>query len=82
MPAHNVAELPDVLTIEEAATLLRIGRTSAYALARRWRATGGREGLPNIELGRQLRVPGVALRRLLDTGSSLLTDDEQTAAAG
>ena len=36
---------PDLLTVEEAARVLRIGRTSAYALARRYLATGrGRAG--------------------------------------
>lgn len=54
------------LTVEEAARVLRIGRTTAYALAREWRATGGRSGLPVLELGRSLRVPRVALERLLD----------------
>jgi len=54
------------LTVEEAARVLRIGRTTAYALAREWRATGGRSGLPVLELGRSLRVPRAALERLLD----------------
>lgn len=55
---------PEFLTVEEAAAILRIGRTSAYALAREWRETGGRRGLPVIELGRQLRVPRAALEEL------------------
>lgn len=55
---------PEYLTVEEAAALLRIGRTSAYALAREWRKTGGREGLPVVKLGRQLRVPRAALKVL------------------
>lgn len=59
-------QMPEVLTVEEAAAVLRIGRGCAYALARRWRATGGREGLPVIELGRHLRVPRAALQRLLE----------------
>ena len=59
----------EVLTVEEAAGILRIGRNAAYALARQWRATGGREGLPCIELGRSLRVPRVALQQLLDAAS-------------
>ncbi|MGQ0744932.1 MAG: helix-turn-helix domain-containing protein [Acidimicrobiales bacterium] len=62
----NPTTLPDVLTVEEAAAVLRIGRSSAYTLARRYRATGGREGLPVIELGRHLRVPRSGLRRLLN----------------
>ncbi len=37
---------PQTLTVEEAARVLRIGRTAAYALAREWRATNGASGLP------------------------------------
>ena len=59
-------ELPEVLTVEEAAAFLRIGRGAAYELARQWRASNGREGLPVVSLGRSLRVPRAALRRLLE----------------
>jgi excisionase family DNA binding protein len=62
-------ELPEVLTVEEAAAILRIGRGAAYELARQWRESGGRSGLPVVTLGRSLRVPRDALRRLLDLGS-------------
>ena len=55
----------EVLTIDEAAAILRISRNSAYAAARQWRATGGEHGLPCIELGRTLRVPRADLDRLL-----------------
>jgi hypothetical protein len=57
-------ELPDFLTVEEAARVLRIGRTAAYALARTWRDTNGREGLPAVPFGRLLRVPRVALEEM------------------
>lgn len=67
---------PEVLTVEEAAAILRIGRSSAYALARKYRATGGREGLPVIELGRHLRVPRSGLRRLLDGDIDLRNAEE------
>lgn len=50
-------DLPPFLTIEEAAQLLRIGRTTAYLQARVYRQTGGREGLPNVCLGRRKLVP-------------------------
>jgi excisionase family DNA binding protein len=60
-----LSDLPDVLTVEEAAAVLRIGRNAAYELTHRWRCTAGREGLPVIQLGRQLRVPRAALERLL-----------------
>ena len=56
----------EVLTVEEAAGILRISRNAAYALAREWRTTGGRSGLPCIVLGRCLRVPRAALLQLLN----------------
>lgn len=54
-------DLPDFLTVEEAARVLRIGRTSAYALAARYEETNGAEGLPVVRFGRLLRVPRAAL---------------------
>ena len=57
-------ELPEFLTVEEAAEVLRIGRTSAYLLAQQWRYSGGRIGLPVQRLGRLLRVPRSALERM------------------
>jgi len=55
----------EVLTIDEAATILRISRNAAYAAAREWRASGGKTGIPCIEIGRTLRVPRAELERLL-----------------
>ncbi len=52
------------LTVEEAARRLRIGRTLAYQLASRYRATGGAEGLPVVQLGSVLRVPRARLEEL------------------
>ncbi|QYG94327.1 helix-turn-helix domain-containing protein (plasmid) [Iamia sp. SCSIO 61187] len=61
-PHHST----EVLTIEEAAAVLRISRGAAYAQARRWRETGGREGIPCLQLGRTLRVPIGALQEMLE----------------
>lgn len=61
-------EEPLVLTVEEAARILRIGRSAAYEQARRFIATGGAEGLPALRLGRRLRVPREALNRMLAIG--------------
>ncbi|MDQ1392510.1 MAG: hypothetical protein QOF30_1487 [Acidimicrobiaceae bacterium] len=43
--------VPDCLTIEEAARVLRMGRTTAYEQARVYRETDGRAGLPNFAVG-------------------------------
>jgi hypothetical protein len=56
---------PDFLTVEEAARVVRIGRTSAYELARRYLDTDGAEGLPVVRFGRQLRVPRCRLEETL-----------------
>ena len=34
-----MAGLPDLLTVEEAARLIRVGRTKAYAMAQEWLAS-------------------------------------------
>ena len=71
---------PDLFTINEAATILRIGRTTAYEIARRDLATGGGEGLNVIQVGGQLRIPRVALERL--TGDPIaLPEDSQSPHA-
>lgn len=69
---------PDFFTVEEAACILRIGRTAAYELARKWRATDGRDGLPVVAFGRLLRVPRATLETLsggpLATACSVTTE--------
>ena len=56
---------PTLYTVEEAARLLRVGRTKAYAMTREWRATGGRSGLPVVDFSNVLRVPRAALEQML-----------------
>lgn len=77
----RAGELPDLLTVEEAADILRLGRTKAYALARQWRVTGGEEGLPVLDFGNVLRVPRHALEQLvgaeLHSPASAKRDPEQ-----
>ena len=57
-------DLPTILTVEEAAGLLRVSRATAYSLARRWLA-GDPNGLPVVRVGRSLRVPGHVIRTAL-----------------
>ena len=58
-------DLPDLLTVAEAAAYLRVGRNTAYALCRQWRLSGGREGLGCISVGRGIRIPKVAVQRFV-----------------
>ena len=48
---------PDFLTVEEVARIARIGRTTAYDIAREYEITAGAHGLPVVRFGKQLRVP-------------------------
>lgn len=59
---------PVLLTVDEAAGVLRISRSLAYDLARRYEMTDGRAGLPVLRLGSCLRVPRWALAELIATG--------------
>lgn len=65
---RSLAEFGEVLTVEEAATVLRISRASAYAAVRVWRATHT-DGIPVVQIGRRLLVPRSALEELLSAPS-------------
>ncbi len=73
-----MAGLPELLTIEEAARVIRVGRTRAYAMAREWRETGGKSGLPVVDFGHALRVPLCQLETIV--GGPLTTDDADAPA--
>lgn len=45
----NFEQLPDILTINDVATILRIGRTKAYELSKL-------TGFPVIKIGKSIRV--------------------------
>jgi len=66
----SASSVPDLLTVEEAARVLRIGRTKAYALTQQWRDSGGEFGIPVIDIG-GLRVPRVRLEQII--GAPILT---------
>jgi hypothetical protein len=70
MDSSDVLRVPatPLLTIEEAARVLRVGRSLAYQLAREYEGSGGVSGVPVIRLGGCLRVPRWALVELVFTG--------------
>ena len=65
-----------MLTVEEAGEVLRIGRSKAYAMAREWRETNGRSGLPVVDLGNVLRVPRSALEEMIGADLSTIGGDD------
>ena len=66
MNQQSLDELPDVLTIPEAAKVMRVSRAVAYGMARRYRSTKGRDGLPIFMAGeRMMRVAKLDLVRYM-----------------
>lgn len=66
---RQVDDLPLLLTVDEAAGVLRIGRNGAYAAV----ANGS---LPSVRIGRTIRVPRDALAVLLRREERPPTDPE------
>ncbi len=64
-PDASLAGLPLMLTVDEAARLLRVSRTSAYKLAHEWRCTAGASGLPTVRLGSRIMVRRVDLAAIV-----------------
>lgn len=69
-PPCDFESLPLLMTVSEAAVLLRVGRSTAYKLAEEWESSGGESGLPVRRLGRRLVVRRVDLAALLGYGGA------------
>ena len=65
--------------VEEAARLLRVSRTSAYALARQWLDCDGVEALPAVRIGRSVRISTAVLEQLA-AGREPAADPASSAA--
>jgi excisionase family DNA binding protein len=57
--------LPLMLTVDEAARVLRISRTTAYKLVALHDRTAGRSGLPNVRLGSRRMIRRVDLAAIV-----------------
>jgi hypothetical protein len=68
VPPEGLLPIAPVLTIEEAAAVLRISRTLAYQLAAEYQCSGGMSGMPCLRIAGCLRVPRWALLELALTG--------------
>lgn len=66
-PVQNLIAdvLPPTMTVDAAAQLLGISRSTAYALCTRYRETDGREGLPNVRFGTRVLVLTAPLLELI-----------------
>lgn len=69
-PPSTLEGLPLMLTITEAAAVLRVSRTSAYKLADVWRRSDGASGLPTVRLGGRLLVRRVDLAAIVGTAAA------------
>lgn len=67
-PIDEWDALPMMLTVIDAARVLRIGRSKAYELTTLYASSGGTQGLPCLRLGDLLRVPKAALHEFVTTG--------------
>jgi len=65
MMTQSIEDLPIILTVLEAAAVLRVGRTLAYELVHQWDANGGSKGLRSVRVGRSLRIPRDAVLEFL-----------------
>jgi excisionase family DNA binding protein len=54
-----------MLTVAEAADVLRVSRTTAYKLADEWRRNGGTSGLPTVKLGSRVLVRRIDLAAIV-----------------
>lgn len=57
--------LPLMLTVAEAAEVLRVSRTTAYKLVELHRMTNGRTGLPHVRLASRVLVRRVDLATIV-----------------
>ena len=57
LPVAGACVAPDFLTLDEAAAVLRVGRSTAYREANAFEASKGATGIPVVRYGKQFRVP-------------------------
>jgi len=67
--------------VDEAAAVLRVGRTKAYRMTRDWRTSGGRSGLPVVDFGHVLRVPRRALEQVIGFELTVVPDPDPDHSA-
>ncbi len=61
----SLAGLPLMLTVTEAAEVLRVSRTTAYKLVELHQTSNGRTGLPHVRFGTRVMVRRVDLAEIV-----------------
>ncbi len=56
-------EMPDILTVDEAAELLRLSRSSTYEAIHE-------RVIPSVRIGRRILIPKSGLRRFIETNAT------------
>jgi excisionase family DNA binding protein len=64
----SLAHLPLMLTVPEAAAVLRLSRSAAYKLAQEWEDTNGQRGLPVVRFGSRMLVRRADLAAIVGVG--------------
>ena len=77
-----MGEVPELLTIDEAARVMRIHRNTAYQQARQYRATNGKKGLEVVDAGGQMRVPRRRLEERLQITIDAIPPRKESKARG
>jgi hypothetical protein len=67
---NSLGELPLMLSVSEAAAVLRISRSTAYKLVQEHHITRGARGLPHVRLGSRVMVRRVDLAALVGIAAS------------
>lgn len=65
MTLEDLRRGPATISVGMAAEILGVSRGSAYAAARRYVETRGKDGIPARRIGRRIIVPTAALLRFL-----------------
>jgi hypothetical protein len=80
VPPEGLLPTAPILTIEEAAAVLRISRTLAYQLAAEYQGSGGMSGLACLRIAGCLRVPRWALLELALAGRVVRLCDAEVSS--
>lgn len=69
---EQYADLPPILTVEETAKVLKVGRSAVYEMTRRWQG----KFFPHFKMGNRIRIPRDKLIEWIHNGGILAYKEE------